>query len=639
MNQHARELSDFILASKYLRYNPTLNRRETYDEAIDRLIEMHLKYTPKAGHDDLKRVEEALKQKRIMPSMRSLQYGGPAIEAHNMRMYNCVGTYINKYDLSKSLGKIMYCLMAGSGVGFRLPSKDTEIEVPKITSKKSEYVIEDSIVGWADSIEYLIRSLLYEGSMPVFRYSEIRPEGSVLVTGGGKAPGPEPLRIAHEQVTRLLMDGSSCTNLDIYDCIMFIAGAVLSGGVRRSATIALFDSDDMLISTSKVGDWFNRNPQRSYSNNSGHFIRGEFTKEEFRDHFRHAREFGEPGIYIGANEHTITNPCGEITFDGLHKGQLSTMVCNLTTINAAEINSRADFIEAAELATILGTIQSQYTDFSGSEGHITALDKEKIDKERLLGVSICGILDKPHVLLDPEVLRTGALRCILVNEKLAPTLGVDTSARLTTVKPEGTASLVLGSSAGIHPRHGREYLRRVQVNVNDDIGRYYEQINPEAGAGKSVYDRNSFVLEFPIEAPPEAIVKDDLTALAFLDIVKTVKENWCIANPYHPSNFVARPHTHNVSNTIHVKDHEWENVENYIFEHQNVFSGISVLPFTGDGTYPQAPEKNVVTIDEQRRFKELKSTQSKVDYTKLYETEDHTDIRNEFACIGGSCTI
>lgn len=538
---------------------------------------------------------------------------------------NCVGAPIEGYNLPKELSKVMYTLMCGNGTGFKLPPPDHRVETSVYHGRGPRWVVPDTLEGWAQSIEVLLIDLIEHGNRPNFDYSEIRPKGSPLMIGGGLAPGPEPIYKAHENIAKLVLGRDYLRTIDIYDIIMFLAQAVLSGGVRRAATIALFDPADGRMASAKTGDWFERHPQRAYSNNSALLPRFQCNRDTFDWYFESTRQYGEPGIvFVDDTKYESTNPCGEIRFThrDLVTGWPGLQVCNLTTINAAMIESPQDFYEACILATKLGTIQAQFTDFDPN--FITEIDKRVIERDRLLGVSICGVLDKWEIL-QPTVLAKGKMLTEVANDLAAIKLGINSAARITTIKPEGTASLVLGASAGVHPRQARKYIRRVQVNMQDPIGQYMREQNPSIDAGASVYDPGSRVFEFPVEAPETCLTKDDLTALDFLRVVKDVKTYWCGEG-------------HNVSNTVNVKDHEWQGVQDFIWENQDVFAGISLFPDRGT-VYPQQPEEALHTPELQARFDELKRTLKPVDYTQLKEVRDGTTIHNEFACIGGSCTI
>lgn len=624
------ELSNFILTSKYLRYDWNKQRRETYEEAVSRVLGMH---EPRLGSRECKRIEPFLLNKTVMPSMRTLQFGGVAVEQHNMRAYNCVGMVIRPDELPIDLAKYLYCLMCGSGVGVKLFGPNEKISVPKYKpfTKTAPYTVPDTIVGWCDAVWFTLTGLLTSGVDIPMDYSGIRPKGSAIRTGGGLAPGHEPLERAIENIKKRIIDSEYLTSLDVYDLCMFLSEAVLSGGVRRAATMALFDPTDKAMVTAKTGDWLYENPQRQYSNNSAQLVREETDKDTFHKFFESTREYGEPGVVFTKDQYHTTNPCAEITFEPYWYGQPGLQTCNLTTINASKVLSPEEFLQACRVATILGTVQATYTDFRRpSEGYVTTVDEAIVKRDALLGVSICGILDNPR-LLSPQTLAAGASLSLQTNATYAAKLGINTAKRICTVKPEGTASLVLGSSSGIHARAAEKYFRRVEVKPNDPVANHLLQTNPDLDDGPARYKPETNLLKFPVVSPPTAKIKADISAKEFLEMVLTVKHNWCMVGSRDQE-------SHNVSNTIHVKETEWEELEDEIWKNRKYLTGISLVPNTGDTVYPQAPEERV-TEQTQEEFDRIRTNLKPTDYTTLKEHTDVTEQQHEFACVGGACEI
>lgn len=586
------------------------------------------------GSKECKLIEPFLLNRVVMPSMRTLQFGGAGVEQHNMRAYNCVGIVIRPDSIPIDLAKYFYCLLCGSGVGVKLFGPNEKIPVPKYKpfTKAAAYRVPDTIVGWCDAVWFTLNGLLINGVEVPMDYSDIRPKGSPIRTGGGLAPGHEPLEIAIENVKERIIGKEYLTSLDVYDLCMYLSQAVLSGGVRRAATMALFDPTDTAMASAKTGDWLEKNPQRQYSNNSAQLVRQDTDKATFHKFFESTREYGEPGVVFTKDKYHTTNPCAEITFEPYWYGQPGLQTCNLTTINASKVLSQEEFLQACRIATILGTVQASYTDFRRpSEGYVTAVDEAIVKRDALLGVSICGILDNPSVFIPPANLSEAASMCLKTNAIYADRLGINVAKRVCTVKPEGTASLVLGSSSGIHARAAEKYFRRVEVKPNDPVANYLLSVNPHFDDGPAKYKPETNLLRFPVEAPVNARTKADISAEEFLDVVLTVKQNWCMVGSRDEE-------SHNVSNTIHVKDSEWRSLEEKIWNNREYLQGISLVPSTGDTVYPQAPEERV-TDKTKELFEELKSLTKPTDYTRLREESDTTEGRQEYACVGGACEI
>ncbi len=661
-------LQDYIFLSRYSRYRADLGRRETPAEAFTRVMDMHRAHfagrldAPVAGLGGqtlralLDDTELALQRRAILPSMRSLQFGGDAIDANHARMFNCAFTHMNRLDAFK---EAFFLLLSGTGVGFSVqrqhvaqlpafPLRAPENELPVV-----HHTVPDTLEGWADALDVLFRSYL-DGTKVEFNYSEIRPRGRPLRTSGGRAPGHLPLKKALVAAERVLeqVPGRALRPIEVYDIMMHVAVAVLSGGIRRSATICLFSADDDEMASAKTGNWFETNPQRGKSNNSAVLVRETVQERDFSRLFEYQKEFGEPGFYFVDDPEYGANPCVEIglapafTVDEQTRTQLIArghddvavgtrlsgwQMCNLTTINAAACDDEATFLASCQAAALLGTLQAAYTDIR----YLGPVTRVINDREALLGVSICGILERPNLLLDPSVLERGAQMCLDTNAAIAGHLGIAPAARITCVKPEGTASLVLGAASGIHPHHARHYFRRVQAARTEPLYQWFKQQNPHM-TESSVWDpETTDVITFPVSANADAILRADVGAVQFLEYVRVVQQHWVCAGRRHEQ-FNPGLH-HNVSNTVTVRDDEWNAVHDFIWANRAYFAGISLLRETGDKIYMQAPREEVVTDADLLKWNALSYTP--VDYTALSERDDRTTLADVIACAGGACEI
>jgi ribonucleoside-diphosphate reductase alpha chain len=435
----------------------------------------------------------------------------------------------------------------------------------------------------------------------VFNLDKIRPEGAPI-SGGFTAPGPEGLRTSLEKIREILEARTNNTEppvslrpIDAYDIIMHLSDACLSGGIRRSATICLFSLEDKEMLGAKTGNWFNENPQRGRSNNSAVLIRNHTKKEDFLKIKKSVMEYGEPGFVFMDDNESGTNPCCEISFRPvLPDGRQGWQVCNLSSVNGKMAKTKEDFIQGAINASIIGTIQAGYTDFS----YVNPASRELTEKEALLGVSIAGVMDNPDITLDPEIQREAAKAVLETNEKVAKLLGINPAARATCEKPDGNSSCLLGTSSGIHPHHARRYMRRVTATKTEFPLRYFEMFNPSA-VEDSVWSNTGTdkMITFLCEVPHGAITKNQLSALTLLENVKLTQSNWVEAGTVE-SRSNSKKLRHNVSNTITVQDDEWDEVFEYLWENQHIFTGVSMLSADGDKDYPQAPFTAVYTPKE-----------------------------------------
>lgn len=604
-----KALSEYTFASRYARYDSKLKRRETWHEAIERVKNMHLFKYPMAA-EDINWAFEHVHNKVALGSQRALQFGGDPIFKRNAKIFNCISSYC---DRSRFFQECMWLLLNGTGTGFsvqlhhvdKLPnfhiSKSSDLSEEKV------YKIDDSIEGWSDALGVLIASYMphsefseFYGKKVKFDYSLIRPKGAALSYGVGKAPGYEPLEKALEKMRELINKTIDSGNkklrtIDAYDIVMHSSDAVLSGGVRRSATLAMFSVNDELMLNSKTGNWYYENPQRARSNNSALLLKNSTTKEDYHKLFESTRQYGEPGIIWSHNTEQLFNPCVEVSLYGYdEKGNSGWQACNLSTINGSKLNTKDNFAIGARVAAIIGTLQAGYTDFA----YLGSVSESIIRKEALLGVSMTGIMDHPDITLNKDNLREMAGLVLETNEKIANKIGINIASRATCVKPEGTASCLLGTSSGIHPAHAKRYIRRVQSNAMEMPVQYFKMFNPDA-VEKSVWSANGTdeVISFLIEMSDGVITKENMDAVGLLEKVKLVQENWVDAGK-RPEKCVQPWLSHNVSNTINVKTEEWPVVENFIYNNRETFAGISLLPATGDLDYPQAPFTKVLTAQE-----------------------------------------
>lgn len=598
-------MQDYVYYSKYARYNKEEKRRETWGEAVDRVLNMHLtKYAafPEV-HEDIKWAFNAVRQKRVLGSQRALQFGGDPILKKSERIYNCVSSYC---DRPRFFQECLYWLLCGSGAGFSVQKHHIN-KLPEFYStsnrKKKTYLIPDTIEGWADALGVLLATYMpsddfpeWEGCQVEFDYSLIRPEGSPLSSGAGKAPGPEPLRKALEIIRVLL---NRCVDagqtrlrpIDAYDIIMHASDAVLSGGIRRSATLCIFSPDDEEMIKAKTGNWRAENPQRGRSNNSALLLRNKTSKETFLNLISSVKEYGEPGFIWAEDTESLYNPCVEINLFGYDEyGNSGWQACNLCEINGGKIKCKEDFMIAARAAAIIGTLQAGYTTFP----YLGKVTENIVRREALLGVSLTGMMDNPDIIFDPEIQQEMARLVIKVNEEIAKKININPAARTTCVKPAGTTSLVLGTASGIHCHHARIYFRTIQGNQLEPVLQYFKQFNPSA-VEKSVWSSNNTdeIITFCVEVGKGAKVKNDLSAIDLLEHVKLTQQNWVAAGKV-ASRCVKPWLSHNVSNTVNVRENEWEEVADYIYKNRQFFAGISLMPASGDLDYPQAPMCNVL---------------------------------------------
>lgn len=605
------QLQDYTFNTKYARYNAAINRRETFAEAADRVFEMHEKKYARFGiQEQVEYAKQAVKDRLVLGSQRALQFGGRPVEDKNARLYNCTVSYC---DRPRFFQESLWLLLCGCGVGFSV-QRHHVAKLPtlaKPSKGKTVFTVPDSIEGWADALGVLVSSYLqteqpfpeYAGRAIEFDYSQVRPQGSPLSSGIGKAPGHKPLQRSLEQIRRVLDerlvhtgDGGKLRPIDAYDMVMHASDAVLAGGVRRSATICIFSLDDEEMIKAKTGDWFIKNPQRGRSNNSALLLRNTTTFEQFNSLMQSVREFGEPGFVWADSTEIMYNPCVEIGMYpvDVETGQSGWHFCNLCEINMKACVDVATFERACRAAAILGTLQAGYDKFD----YLGATTERIVKREALLGCSMTGMMDNPKIAFDPALQQRMAKLILDVNAELAPKLGIQPCARATCVKPAGTTSCILGTASGIHPHHAKRYFRRVQANVNEAPLQYFEMHNARA-VEKSVWNPNGTdkVITFCVEVPKDALIKTEVSAVKLLEHVKLTQENWVMGGR-RAERCTAPWLRHNVSNTITVRENEWDSVSRYIYDNRDAFAGVSLLPEGGDLEYPQAPFTSVLTFEE-----------------------------------------
>jgi ribonucleoside-triphosphate reductase (thioredoxin) len=610
-------LSDITVYMKYARYIPSLNRRETWDELVTRNKDMHIEKYPELRNEILD-AYKFVHARKVLPSMRSLQFGGKPIEISPNRIYNCAYLPIDDY---RAFGETMFLLLGGTGVGYSVQKhhieKLPEIRQPNL-DRTRRYLIADSIEGWADAVKALMKSYFQGTSKLKFDFSDIRQKGARLVTSGGKAPGPQPLKECLIKVQGILdnkNDGDFLSSIEVHDIICHIADAVLAGGIRRAALISLFSADDEEMISCKSGNWWESNPQRGRANNSAALMRHKLTKSFFMDLWKRVElsGAGEPGIYLTNDKDWGTNPCCEIALRPFQ-------FCNLCEVNASDIESQEDFENRVKAAAFIGTLQAGYTEFH----YLRPIWQRTTEKDALIGVSMTGIGSGTVLGYDmtkaAEIVKTE-------NSRVAEILGINESARTTTVKPAGTTSLALGTSSGIHAWHNDYYIRRVRVGKNEAIYTYLATNHPELIEDEYFRPHDTAVIGIPQKAPDGAIMRTE-SPFQLLDRIKKVHLEW--VKPGHRSG----NNTHNVSATISLKEDEWDLAGEWMWENRKHYNGLSVLPYNG-GTYVQAPFEDC----DEETYNTMLTTLKSVDLSKIVELNDDTNLSGELACAGGACEI
>ena len=616
MNITQEILSDIVVYNKYAKYVPSKQRRETWEELVTRNKEMHQEKFPQLK-EEIEDVYKLVYDKKVLPSMRSLQFAGKPIAINNARIFNCSFLPIDDF---RAFSETMFLLLSGCGVGFSVQQHHIE-KLPEIhkATKEKRFLIGDSIEGWADAVRAIMKAYLGKTkTMPIFDYRDIRPKGAELITVGGKAPGPEPLKECLFQIQKVLdrkKDGEQLSSIEAHDIICHIADAVLSGGIRRAALISLFDLHDNEMLTSKHGAWWELNPQRGRANNSAVVIRSKVRKKDFFELWSKivASNSGEPGIYFSDDKDWGTNPCCEIALRPFQ-------FCNLTEINVSNIESQEDLNKRVKAGAFLGTLQAAYTNFH----YLRDIWKRTTEKDALVGVGMTGIGSGIVLKYDLEEAAKEAKK---TNEEIANILGVKKAARVTTVKPSGTSSLVLGTSSGIHAWHNDFYVRRMRLGKNEALYQYLSQNHPELVEDDFFKPDIQAVVSVPQRAPKGAIYRTE-SPMDLLERTKKFNVEWVKAGHRKGAN------TNNVSATISVKQDEWDSVGEWMWKNKNTFNGLSVLPYD-NGSYTQAPFEDIT----EEKFLEMESHLNNIDLKQIIEMTDETDLKDQAACAGGACEI
>ena len=612
-------LSEITVYMKYAKYIPELNRRESWDELVTRNKLMHIKKYPQLN-EEIEEVYKFVYDKKVLPSMRSLQFGGKSISISPNRVYNCAYLPIDSID---AFNETMFLLLGGTGVGYSVQKHHID-SLPAVNhpykKRVKRFLIGDSIEGWADAIKVLMKSYMGENrsSKIDFDYSDIRPKGAQLVTSGGKAPGPQPLKECIMKVKGLLDakdDGDKLTTLEAHDIICYIADAVLAGGIRRAALISLFSADDNDMISCKSGSWWEKNPQRGRANNSAVLMRHKISKEFFMGLWKRVElsGAGEPGIYFNNDKDWGTNPCCEIALRPFQ-------FCNLCEVNASDLESQEDYEARVKAAAFIGTMQAGYTNFH----YLRDVWRETTEKDALIGVSMTGIGSGAVANLD----MTKAADVVKKeNARVAKAIGINSAARCTTVKPAGTTSLALGTSSGIHAWHNDYYIRRIRVGKNESMYNYLINNHPELVKDEYFRPHDTAVIEIPQMSPKGSILRTE-SPFDLLERIKKVAMEWVVPGHRRGSN------THNVSATVSLKEDEWDKAGEWMWDNREHYNGLSVLPYDG-GSYTQAPFEDI----DEAKYNEMMKTLKDVDLSNILEVDDNTNLSGEIACGADGCEV
>jgi len=617
MDLEKKILSDVTVHMKYARYLDGQNRRENWEELVTRNMKMHLKKFPGLKKEIISSYRYVY-EKKVLPSMRSMQFGGKPIEVSPNRIFNCAFCPVDNYHV---FSEVMFLLLGGTGVGFSVQKHHVEKlpEIRKPSTRSRRFLIGDSIEGWADGIKALVASYFKGTSRLRFDFSDIRPKGARLVTSGGKAPGPQPLKECIVKVEGILdgkKDGTQLTPIEVHDIICYIADAVLAGGIRRAALISLFSADDKEMLAAKSGKWFELNPQRGRANNSVVIMRHRIDRETFMDIWDRVRASGagEPGFYFSNDKDWGTNPCCEI---GLRPYQF----CNLTEVNVSDVSDQSEYENRVRSAAFIGTLQASYTDFH----YLRPVWKRNTEKDALIGVSMTGIASGQVLQLN---MKEAANIVKKENERVAELIGINKAARTTCVKPAGTTSLTLGTSSGIHAWHNNYYVRRIRVGKSEAIYQYLVNNLPDLIEDDKFRPHDTAIISIPQKAPRRSITRHE-SALDLLKRVKGVSDTWIKGGHRKGQN------THNVSATVTIKPNEWKGVGEWMWLNRKCYNGLSVLPFS-DHSYVQAPFEDCT----EEEYNSLSQLMKRIDLDLIIETTDETDLSGEIACGGsGSCEI
>ena len=609
-------LSEITIFNKYAKYNPDLKRRETWDEICNRYELMMISKYPNL-QSEITNSMEFVRSKRVLPSMRAMQFAGTPIFKNESRIYNCAYLPVDDY---RAFNESMFLLLGGTGVGFSVQKHHID-KLPPISkpTKEKKYMIADSLEGWADAIKVLVKSYFgYNQYKPKFNYTDIRNKGMRLITAGGKAPGPEPLKIAltHlEAIFERKQNGDKLTSLDCHDIMCHIADAVLSGGIRRSAMISLFSHDDYDMMECKFGNWWELNPQRGRANNSAVLEREVVTEEKFKSIWKKIElsGSGEPGVYWTNNKDWGTNPCCEIALKPFQ-------FCNLCEVNVSDVVNQEDLNMRVGVAAFFGTLQAGYTDFH----YLRAIWRKTTEEDALIGVGMTGIASGK--VLDLDLIEAADI-VKKINKIISNRIKINSAARATTIKPSGTTSCVLGTSSGIHAWHNDYYFRRIRVTKNDPLYGYMFMYHNEIVEDDQLKSHDTAIITIPQEAPTGSILRTE-SVLDLLNRISKFNLQWVKEGHAKGDN------ANNVSATVSIKPEEWNLVGDWMYENRNTYNGISVLPYD-NGSYIQAPFENCT----KEQFDELSKSLTDIDLTKIVENDDNTEHSQELACAGDNCEI